>query len=66
MKTKNTASRRRAGEKLSVDSGSRMSDPYWSLTFSTVKTAKIRLLITRSKDDVSRIWELELYGPLTP
>jgi len=28
MKTKNTASRRRAGEKLSVDSGSRMSDPY--------------------------------------
>ncbi len=41
-------------------------DPYWSLTFPPVKTAKIRLLITRSKDDVSRIWELELYGPITP
>ena len=41
-------------------------DSSWSLTFPPVKTTKIRLLVTRSKDDVSRIWELELYGPITP
>ena len=41
-------------------------DPSWNRTFPPVKTAKVRLMITRSKGDVSRIWEVELYSPPTP
>jgi hypothetical protein len=40
-------------------------DPYWNATFPPVKTAKMRLWITKTKIDISRIWEVELYGPVT-
>ncbi|NUQ66043.1 MAG: FAD-dependent oxidoreductase, partial [Pirellulales bacterium] len=39
------------------------ADPFWNVTFPTLKTTKIRLRITGTKIDVSRIWEVELYGP---
>ena len=39
-------------------------DPYWNCTFPPVKTAKLRLWITKTQIDVSRIWEVELYGPV--
>jgi len=40
-------------------------EPSWNRTFPPVKTAKIRLWITRTQIDISRIWEVELYGPVT-
>jgi len=40
-------------------------DPYWNRTFQPVKAAKIRLWITATQIDVSRIWEVEFYGPVT-
>jgi len=40
-------------------------DPYWNCTFAPVKTARLRLWITKTKIDISRIWEVELYGPVT-
>ncbi len=40
-------------------------DPYWNRTFQPLKTAKMRLWITKTRIDVSRIWEVELYGAVT-
>jgi hypothetical protein len=40
-------------------------DPYWSCTFPAVKTAKIRICIKKTKGDISRLWEVELYGPVS-
>ena len=40
-------------------------DPYWSCTFQAIKTARVRLCITGTKGNVSRVWEVELYGPAT-
>ena len=40
-------------------------DPYWSTTFAPVKATRVRLWITKTQIDVSRIWEVELYGPVT-
>jgi hypothetical protein len=39
-------------------------DPHWSATFAPVKTAKLRLRITKTQDDTARIWEVEFYGPV--
>ena len=39
--------------------------PAWSGTFNAVETTRIRLGITATKDDISRIWEVELYAPPT-
>jgi hypothetical protein len=39
-------------------------DPYWSRTFRSVTAAKIRLLVTKTHGDISRIWEVEFYGPV--
>jgi hypothetical protein len=41
------------------------ADPYWSRTFAPVTTARVRLQITRTKIDVSRLWEVEFYGPVS-
>jgi len=38
--------------------------PAWSRTFAQIRTQRIRLVVTKTKDDVSRIWEVELYGPV--
>jgi hypothetical protein len=35
----------------------------WSGTFETVEIARLRLGITATQDDISRIWEVELYAP---
>ena len=39
-------------------------DPYWSCKFQPVTAAKIRLLVTKTRTDISRIWEVEFYGPV--
>jgi len=39
-------------------------DPYWSGTFPPVTTSKLRLWITETQIGVSRLWEVELYGPV--
>jgi hypothetical protein len=39
-------------------------DPYWNRTFKPVTAAKIRLRVTKTKTDTSRIWEVELYRPV--
>ncbi len=41
------------------------SNPAWATRFSKVHTQRVRLSITRTKDDISRIWEVEFYNPLT-
>lgn len=38
-------------------------DPYWSASFPVVKASKMRLTITKTPKDISRIWEIELYSP---
>jgi len=40
-------------------------NPVWSATFPPVKTKCLRLVITRTPHNISRLWELELYPPLT-
>lgn len=37
--------------------------PAWSGTFEAVETIRLRLGITATQDDISRIWEVELYAP---
>jgi hypothetical protein len=39
--------------------------PAWSGTFPAVTTTKVRLGITATRENISRIWEVELYGPVT-
>jgi len=35
----------------------------WSSRFPAVTTERVRLVVTRTQTAVSRIWEIELYGP---
>jgi len=37
--------------------------PAWAARFKPVYTARLRLGITAAKDGISRVWEVELYGP---
>lgn len=37
--------------------------PAWASLFDPVETTRLRLAVTATKDDTSRIWEIELYGP---
>ena len=39
-------------------------DAAWSRTFAPVTASRVRLLVTDAKDSASRIWEIELYGPV--
>ena len=36
----------------------------WQRRFRPVTTQRVRLLVEKTKGDISRIWEIELYGPL--
>jgi len=38
------------------------TDPFWNGIFAPVTTERVRLRITRSQGDTSRIWEVEFYG----
>ncbi len=40
-------------------------NPVWSTTFPPVKTKHIRLVITATPHDLSRVWEIEFDQPLT-
>ena len=40
-------------------------DPYWNRTFAPVEATKLRLRVTRTRGDISRIWEIEVYGPIS-
>ncbi|MCP4783022.1 MAG: FAD-dependent oxidoreductase [Fuerstiella sp.] len=39
------------------------TNPAWSAQFSKVRTQRIRLLITKTVGNISRVWEVEFYGP---
>lgn len=39
------------------------AQPDWSGTFAPIETSRVRLRITATKGETSRIWEVELYGP---
>ena len=39
-------------------------NPAWGARFSPVKTKHVRLLITRALHSISRVWEVEFYGPV--
>lgn len=39
-------------------------NPAWTATFMPVKTKHLRLVITRTPHNISRVWEVELYPPL--
>lgn len=39
-------------------------NPAWAGTFTAVRTKQLRLVVTQTPDDISRIWEVELYRPL--
>ena len=39
-------------------------NPAWSKRFAPVKTKNARLVITRTPDHISRVWEVEFYGPV--
>ena len=38
----------------------------WRSTFAPVTTKRVRLFVRKTKLDISRIWEVELYEPATP
>jgi hypothetical protein len=38
--------------------------PAWTGTFDAVTTTRLRLAVTATKDDTSRIWEVEFYAPM--
>ncbi len=40
-------------------------NPTWSTLFKTIETTRLRLTITAAPDATSRIWEVELYAPVT-
>lgn len=37
--------------------------PAWSARFPGVRTRRVRLQVTGTKDGISRIWEVEFYKP---
>jgi hypothetical protein len=39
-------------------------NPAWSATFPPVKTKHVRLVITQTPHNISRVWEIEFYQPL--
>jgi hypothetical protein len=39
-------------------------DPAWSGAFAPVTASRVRLLVTDTQDSASRIWEVEIYGPV--
>ncbi|MCF7955841.1 MAG: FAD-dependent oxidoreductase [Phycisphaerae bacterium] len=39
-------------------------NPAWSATFAPVKTKRLRLVITKAPHNISRLWEVEFYGPV--
>jgi len=39
-------------------------NPAWSATFAAVKTKYLRLVITKAPHNISRVWEVEFYGPV--
>ncbi len=39
-------------------------NPAWSARFKGVKTQRVRLLVTKTQDDISRVWEVEFYKPM--
>lgn len=40
--------------------------PAWAATFDAVETRRLRLGITATEGGVSRVWEVELFGPRKP
>ncbi len=38
------------------------ADPYWYRAFEPVKASRVRLLVTAAPQNISRIWEIELYA----
>jgi len=40
------------------------SEVDYAVFFSPIKTTAVRLVITRTPNNISRIWEVELYGPI--
>lgn len=39
------------------------ANPAWATTFAPVKTRAVRLTVTATQNDISRIWEIECYAP---
>jgi hypothetical protein len=39
-------------------------DAVWSATFPRLRTQHLRLVITRAPHNISRLWEVEFYGPV--
>jgi hypothetical protein len=39
--------------------------PAWSDTFPAIQTQRVRLTVSKTQDEISRIWEVELYQPIT-
>jgi hypothetical protein len=40
-------------------------NPVWSATFPPVETHRLRLVVTAAPHNLSRVWEIEFYQPLT-
>ncbi len=38
--------------------------PVWAATFSPIRTQRARLIVNKTQDDISRIWEIEFYQPI--
>jgi hypothetical protein len=41
------------------------SQPAWAATFPSLKTNQLRLVISATPENASRVWEVEFYQPLT-
>ena len=40
------------------------TEPVWAATFTPVKVDRLRLVITRTPHNLSRLWEVEFYAPV--
>ena len=40
------------------------NNPVWAATFAPVRTRHLRLVITQTPHNLSRVWEIEFYHPL--
>ncbi len=39
------------------------ADPFWARSFRPITASKLRVRITKTKDDIARIWEVEFFAP---
>ena len=40
------------------------TSPGWAATFPPIQTRQVRVVVNKTKENISRIWEIEFYQPI--